>query len=141
MKIISTSLDGVILLTLSLHEDSRRYFMETYSKIDMNLPLRYRKKDLFIDTELDEGKPPRMYADTAMLGLIGLNHQVSPEETYHAWYDHIDDESYGLVSDAAAKIGIQSMRFEHFINCVSCGTGMSGDICRLGFPLAISGRI
>ena len=54
--------------------------------------------------ELDEGKPPRMYADTAMLGLIGLNHQVSPEETYHAWYDHIDDESYGLVSDAVAKM-------------------------------------
>ena len=34
--------------------------------------------------ELYEGKPQRMYADTAMLGLIGLDHQISPEETYHA---------------------------------------------------------
>lgn len=34
--------------------------------------------------ELDEGKPPRMYVDNTMLGLIGLEHQISPEETYHA---------------------------------------------------------
>lgn len=54
--------------------------------------------------EMDEGKPPRMYADTAMLGLIGLDHQISPEETYHAWYDHIDEGSYGLVSDAVKKM-------------------------------------
>ena len=50
--------------------------------------------------ELDEGAAPRMYVDDAMLGLIGLDHQVTPEETYHAWYDHIDEGSYGLVSDA-----------------------------------------
>lgn len=54
--------------------------------------------------ELDEGRPPRMYADEAMLGLIGLDHQVTPEETYHAWYDHIDESSYDLVADAVAKM-------------------------------------
>ena len=54
--------------------------------------------------ELDEGKAPRMYVDEAMLGLIGLETQVSPEETYHAWYDHIDGGSYGLVSDAVEKM-------------------------------------
>lgn len=54
--------------------------------------------------ELDEGCDPRMYADEAMLGLIGLEHQIPPEETYHAWYDNIDNDSYDLVADAVAKM-------------------------------------
>ena len=54
--------------------------------------------------ELDEGCEPRMYADEAMLALIGLDHQISPEETYHAWYDNIDEGSYDLVADAVAKM-------------------------------------
>ena len=54
--------------------------------------------------ELDEGCEPRMYADDAMLKLIGLDHQISPEETYHAWYDHIDPEHYGEVGEAVEKM-------------------------------------
>ena len=54
--------------------------------------------------ELDAGKAPRMYVDDAMLRLIGLEHQVSPEETYHAWYDYIDEGSYNLVTDAVEKM-------------------------------------
>ncbi len=54
--------------------------------------------------ELDDGCEPRMYVDEAMLGLIGLDHQIPPEETYHAWYDNIDDDSYDLVADAVAKM-------------------------------------
>ena len=54
--------------------------------------------------ELDDGCEPRMYVDEAMLGLIGLDHQIPPEETYHAWYDNIDDDSYDLVADAVGKM-------------------------------------
>ena len=54
--------------------------------------------------ELDEGRPPRMYADEAMLRLLGLDHQIPPEEIYHAWYDHIDEQSYDLVNDAVEKM-------------------------------------
>ena len=54
--------------------------------------------------ELDEGEAPRMYVDDVMLSLIGLAHQVSPEETYHAWYDNIDNGSYDLVADAVSKM-------------------------------------
>ncbi len=54
--------------------------------------------------ELDEGSEPRMYADTAMMRLIGLEHAVSPEETYHAWYDHIDPEHYGEVAAAVEQM-------------------------------------
>ncbi|MBO2517377.1 MAG: hypothetical protein CW338_08920, partial [Clostridiales bacterium] len=54
--------------------------------------------------ELDEGRAPRMYADEAMLPLLGLDHPVSPEETYHVWYDHIDAGAYGLVEAAVEKM-------------------------------------
>lgn len=54
--------------------------------------------------ELDEGQEPRMYVDSTMLGLIGLDHQVSPEKTYHAWYDNISKGSCDLVNDAVAKM-------------------------------------
>ena len=54
--------------------------------------------------EMDEGLPPRMYVDDAMLGLIGLEEQIPPEETYHAWYDHIDPASYDLVAEAVEKM-------------------------------------
>ena len=54
--------------------------------------------------ELDEGQPPRMYVDEAMLRLIGLDHQIPPEDTYHAWYDYIDSDSYGLVAESVEKM-------------------------------------
>ena len=54
--------------------------------------------------ELDEGKEPRMYVDDVMLDLIGLTEQISPEKTYHAWYDHIDKSAYGLVAESVEKM-------------------------------------
>ena len=39
-----------------------------------------------------------------MLGLIGLTKQISPEETYHAWYDHIDPDHYDEVSKSVEKM-------------------------------------
>jgi len=54
--------------------------------------------------ELDEGCAPRMYADKTMLGLIGLKEPLPPEETYHAWYDRIDEKAYEMVADAVEKM-------------------------------------
>ena len=54
--------------------------------------------------ELDEDKPPRMYVDETMLKLIGLDHQLSPEETYKAWHAQIDEESLDLVADAVESM-------------------------------------
>lgn len=54
--------------------------------------------------ELDEGKEPRMYADNAMLYLLGFHETPSPEECYRAWYDNIDDSYYGYVQAAVEKI-------------------------------------
>lgn len=36
--------------------------------------------------EIEEGKEPRMYADRAMLGLLGLDEEPEPEVCYRAWY-------------------------------------------------------
>lgn len=47
--------------------------------------------------EIDEGLPPRMYADEAMLKLLGITKQLTPEEIYHAWYDNIDPLHYDEV--------------------------------------------
>ena len=54
--------------------------------------------------EMDEGKAPRMYVNEPMLKLIGLKEQLSPEETYHAWYDFVDKDSYPLVHEAVDKM-------------------------------------
>lgn len=54
--------------------------------------------------ELDEDKAPRMYVDDAMLSLIGLTEQTSPEATYHAWYDHVDPAYYSLVEEAVTQM-------------------------------------
>ena len=89
-------------------EDVTEEYLEQQSHLLGAIPL---SSDVLIKAniglwsfELDEGCEPRMYADEAMLKLIGLDHQVSPEETYHAWYDNIDDASYDLVADAVAKM-------------------------------------
>ena len=44
--------------------------------------------------EIEEGKEPRMYADKAMLGLLGLEEEPEPEVCYRAWYDRIIPEYY-----------------------------------------------
>ena len=36
--------------------------------------------------EIDEGKPGRMYADRAMMELLGLEEIPTPEECYRHWY-------------------------------------------------------
>ena len=47
--------------------------------------------------EMEEGKEPRMYADKAMLGLLGLEKEPEPEVCYRDWYDRIVPEYYPQV--------------------------------------------
>ena len=54
--------------------------------------------------ELDEGAEPRMYADDTTLRLLGLKERVSPEATYHEWYDRIDPEHYDEVNETVKKM-------------------------------------
>ena len=44
--------------------------------------------------ELDEGKPPRMYADKAFLQILGLPDETLPEDLYNLWSNNIDLSYY-----------------------------------------------
>ena len=54
--------------------------------------------------ELDEGKAPRMYADSVMMELLGFDHTPTPEECYEFWYERIEDEYYPIVQAGVEKI-------------------------------------
>ena len=44
--------------------------------------------------ELDEGKPPRMYADKAFLQILGFPEETLPEDLYNLWCNNIDLSYY-----------------------------------------------
>lgn len=54
--------------------------------------------------ELDEKKEPRMYADKAMLELLGIEEEPSPEDCYKWWYERIESEYYPIVQKAVEKM-------------------------------------
>jgi signal transduction histidine kinase/ActR/RegA family two-component response regulator len=44
--------------------------------------------------ELDEGKPPRMYADKALLQMLGFPEETLPEDLYNLWCNNVDLSYY-----------------------------------------------
>ena len=54
--------------------------------------------------EIDEEKAPRMYIDDNMASIMGIEKNMSPEETYDFWYSRIDRKSYDVVNETVAKI-------------------------------------
>lgn len=54
--------------------------------------------------ELNEGSSPRMYADSSMLELLGIDGTPSPEECYEWWYGRIDHEYYPMVQSAVERL-------------------------------------
>lgn len=54
--------------------------------------------------EIGEGEEPRMYGDSSMLRLLGLETMPSPEECYKVWYGNIDPDYYPVVQSAVENI-------------------------------------
>lgn len=54
--------------------------------------------------EIDEGLPPRMFADETMQRLLGIGKDVSPEDTYRAWYNNVDPDHYSEVNASIEKM-------------------------------------
>ena len=50
--------------------------------------------------ELDEGKPPRMYADKAFLQILGFPEETLPEDLYNLWCNNIDLTYYEAFAEA-----------------------------------------
>jgi signal transduction histidine kinase/ActR/RegA family two-component response regulator len=54
--------------------------------------------------ELENGAPPRMYADPTMLELLGLEEEPSPEECYNSWNNNIAEEYRAIVEQGVGEI-------------------------------------
>ena len=54
--------------------------------------------------EVEKGKPERMFADRAMLELLGLEGDPTPEECYRHWYERIEKSSISLVEEAVGTM-------------------------------------
>lgn len=54
--------------------------------------------------ELEEGCPPRMYADRTMRILLGVSTKINPEECYQHWFKRIDPDYTEMVQEAVQEI-------------------------------------
>ncbi len=54
--------------------------------------------------ELEEGCPPRMYADRTMRILLGVPDGIGPEECYQHWFERISPDYVVMVQEAVQEI-------------------------------------
>ncbi len=54
--------------------------------------------------ELEEGCPPRMYADRTMRILLGVPEEIGPEECYRHWFENIEPDYVDMVQEAVLEI-------------------------------------
>ncbi|MEY8339063.1 ATP-binding protein [Lachnospiraceae bacterium 62-35] len=54
--------------------------------------------------ELEEGCPPRMYADRTMRILLGVPDDIEPEECYQRWFKNIEPNYVDMVQEAVLEI-------------------------------------
>ena len=54
--------------------------------------------------ELEDGCPPRMYADRTMRTLLGVSEEVGPEECYQSWFRNIDADYVVSVREAVEEM-------------------------------------
>lgn len=54
--------------------------------------------------ELEEGQPPRMYADRIMRILLGVPEEIEPEACYRHWFQNIEPDYVEMVQEAVQEI-------------------------------------
>jgi len=55
--------------------------------------------------EIEDGCEPRMYADATTRDLLGVTgRDLTPEQLYHAWYDHVEPHHYDAVADGVDRM-------------------------------------
>nr|WP_325184149.1 ATP-binding protein [uncultured Oscillibacter sp.] len=54
--------------------------------------------------ELEDGCPPRMYADRTMRILLGVPDGIGPEECYRRWFENIEPDYVEMVQEAVLEI-------------------------------------
>lgn len=68
-----------------------------------NSDILHRTRTGLWTIEIYEGRLPRMYADSTMLELLGLEEAPAPEECYREWYGRIQEEYYPAVQEVVNK--------------------------------------
>ena len=61
--------------------------------------------------EIEDGCPPRMYADRTMRMLLGVPEEIEPEECYRHWFENIEPDYVEMVEEAVQEI-LESGRSE-----------------------------
>ncbi len=61
--------------------------------------------------ELEEGCPPRMYADRTMRILLGVPEDIGPEACYRHWFARIESDYVEMVREAVQEI-LRTGRYE-----------------------------
>lgn len=54
--------------------------------------------------EMDEGKPPRLYGNTAFFEMLGMDASLSPEERYSFWYERIEESCIDSIQTSIEEI-------------------------------------
>lgn len=54
--------------------------------------------------ELEDGCPPRMFADRTMRILLGVSDEITPEECYRHWFGRIEPDYSEMVQEAVREI-------------------------------------
>ena len=54
--------------------------------------------------ELEDGCPPRMYADRTMRILLGVPDEIGPEECYRRWFERVEPDYVEMVQEAVRQI-------------------------------------
>ncbi|WP_322175145.1 ATP-binding protein [Acutalibacter caecimuris] len=54
--------------------------------------------------ELEEGCPPKMYADRTMRILLGVPDSISPEDCYRHWFKNVEPDYVGMVQETVREI-------------------------------------
>lgn len=80
---------------------------------------------------IEEGVKPKMYTDSMMRELIGVDDEILPEDCYAWWYDHIDKDFVSQIDSSVEEILVKgrsevSYPYNHpdkgtmYIRCGGC---------------------
>lgn len=82
-------------------EQEERYRLET--RRDIENILEGARTGIWT-IELEDGSPPRMYADRTMRMLLGAPEDVEPEVCYQLWFENIEKDYVGMVQESVQEM-------------------------------------
>ena len=78
-------------------------FMEQREEVNIKEILRASRMGMW-RVEMEEGKPPRFYADEVMDELLGIDREITPEERFVFHRSHIHPEDMRLFQEYSDKL-------------------------------------